>query len=340
MNNIISLIANLDYNNEIRSNPFVHILYSGNQNDLCQMLISVRQILNIFAQQNLQLEINNTKWNKDGITVAGGNFSLDTDDELNQLAHPLGLCLDDDQTIYIADSGNHRIVAWKSNSNTGQIVAGGNQEGSELNQLSWPTDVIIDKQNDSFIISDQINRRVMQWPRQNNTNGQIIISDIDCYGLAMDNDGYLYVSDTEKNEVKRWKIGEENGTVVAGGNENGNDLNQLNNPTFIFVDPDNSLYVSDSGNHRVIKWTKDAKEGIVVAGGKHMRISLKGLPNPRGVVVDQLGQIYVATGRGHVMGNLSKPLAEPTGLAFDQKGNLYVADSAFGRILKFEINNN
>ncbi|CAF3480113.1 unnamed protein product [Rotaria sp. Silwood1] len=58
MNNIISLIANLDYNNEIRSNPFVHILYSGNQNDLCQMLISVRQILNIFAQQNLQLEIN------------------------------------------------------------------------------------------------------------------------------------------------------------------------------------------------------------------------------------------------------------------------------------------
>ncbi|CAF5143590.1 unnamed protein product, partial [Rotaria sp. Silwood1] len=39
-------------------------------------------------------------------------------------------------------------------------------------------------------------------------------------------------------------------------------------------------------------------------------------------------------------GNLSKPLGEPTGLAFDQKGNLYVADSAFGRILKFEINNN
>ncbi|CAF4472792.1 unnamed protein product, partial [Adineta steineri] len=45
----------------------------------------------------------------------------------------------------------------------------------------------------------------------------------------MDKHGFLYVSDQEKNEVRRWKMGEYNneGIVVAGGNEKGTQLNQL-----------------------------------------------------------------------------------------------------------------
>ena len=34
----------------------------------------------------------------------------------------------------------------------------------------------------------------------------------------------------EKNEVRRWKIGETKGTIVAGGNGQGNQLNQLSYP--------------------------------------------------------------------------------------------------------------
>ena len=34
----------------------------------------------------------------------------------------------------------------------------------------------------------------------------------------MDNQGYLYVSDAEKEKVIRWKIGDTHGEVVAGGN--------------------------------------------------------------------------------------------------------------------------
>jgi hypothetical protein len=56
-----------------------------------------------------------------------------------------------------------------------------------MNQWNYPRDVIIDKENNSLIISDLGNRRVIRWSRQNNTkNGQIIIEDIDCYGLTMD----------------------------------------------------------------------------------------------------------------------------------------------------------
>jgi sugar lactone lactonase YvrE len=268
-----------------------------------------------------------------------------------QLYHPQGIFIDDHQNIFISDCKNHRIVEWNLNSTNAQIIAGGNE-----NQLKDPTDVIIDEENNFLIIADYGSRRVMRWPRQNNTNGQILISDIDCEGLTMDKNGSLYVSNSEKNEVRRWKRGDEEGTIVAGGNGKGNDLNQLNGPTFIFVDEDYSLFVSDNNNHRVMKWIKDAKEGIVVAGGNGQGHRLTQLADPRGVIVDQLSQIYVADSDNHrVMrwcegskegtivvggngeGQESNQLYCPVGLSFDEQGNLYVADCGNGRIQKFEV---
>ena len=82
----------------------------------------------------------------------------------------------------------------------------------------------------------------------------------------MDNDGYLYVSDSEKHEVRRWKVGEKDGTLVAGGNGRGNRFDQLNKPLNILVDEDQSVYVCDHGNYRVMKWLKGTREGSVVAG--------------------------------------------------------------------------
>lgn len=46
-------------------------------------------------------------WAKDGITVAGG-YRMGR--KLNQLDQPNGLYVNDDQTIYIADYFNHRIM--------------------------------------------------------------------------------------------------------------------------------------------------------------------------------------------------------------------------------------
>lgn len=41
----------------------------------------------------------------------------------------------------------------------------------------------------------------------------------------MDKNGYLYISNRMKDEVTRWKIGESNGILVAGGNGRGDCLN-------------------------------------------------------------------------------------------------------------------
>src|SRR5690242_5546050 len=89
------------------------------------------------------------KWAQNGITVVGGNGQ---GNELNQLDHPMVLYIDDEQTIYVGDSSNHRIVEWKYGAMCGQVVAGGNGRGNAANQLSNPEDVVVDKEKDSLII--------------------------------------------------------------------------------------------------------------------------------------------------------------------------------------------
>ncbi|CAF3656902.1 unnamed protein product [Rotaria sp. Silwood1] len=299
----------------------------------------------------------NARWQQNGLTIAGGNGQ---GSGTNQLSNPCGLFIDDDQqTTYIAEYGNHRIMEWKSGATSGQVVAGGNGAGSEAHQLSYSQDVIVDKETDSLIIADYANRRVVRWPRRNGKSGETIISNILCTGLTMDENGSLYVVDYGEHEVRRYRRGERQGTVVAGGNGSGNRLDQLHNPYHVFVDRDNSIYVSDLGNHRVMKWMKGAKQGIVVAGGEGQGNGLTQLANPRGVVVDQLGTVYVADSinarvirwpkgatKGSVIvggngeGGQANQLNQPVGLSFDRHGNLYVVDPGNSRVQKFNLTSN
>ncbi len=250
-------------------------------------------------------------------------------------------------------------MEWKRNTNSGRIVAGGNGEGNQNNQLNYPTKVIIDKENDSLIICDWGNGRVVRWPRRNGQSGETLISNIECRDLIMDNDGYLYASGIWKYEVRRWKMGETSGTIVAGGNEQGDRLDQLNHPYQIFIDEDHSVYVSDMDNHRVMKWVKGAKEGIVVAGGQGQGNSSRQLSFPHGIIVDQSGSVYVADERNHRVirwlkgakegtiivggngqGEQSNQFNYPVDLSFDRQNNLYVVDWNNHRVQKFDVNLN
>ncbi|UJR19810.1 hypothetical protein I4U23_022943 [Adineta vaga] len=287
--------------------------------------------------------------NQNAQTVAGGNRK---GYKLNQLDGPRGIFVDEQKNIYITDSLNHRIVQWKYNEKHGQILAGG---GDRIYKLNNPKDVVVDEFNHSVIIADCGNRRVVRWFNKNYQ--EILIENINCYGLAMDKFGFLYVSDCQKNEVRRWKIEEKEkvGTLVAGGKGNGDKLNQLSYPTYIFVDEEQSVYVSDTLNHRVMKWRKDAKEGIIVAGGNGEGNDLDQLFSPAGLFVDQRRQIYICDcANDRIMrwlegqeegaivvgengeGSQANQLYSPYGLSFDLEGNLYVADSENNRIQKFE----
>ncbi|CAM4905851.1 unnamed protein product [Rotaria socialis] len=297
----------------------------------------------------------NATWKQNGVTIAGGHGQGDA---TNQPCTPHGLFVDDDQTVVIADYGNHRIMQWKNGDTTnGQRVAGDKDEGNGLHQLGYPTDVLIDKETDSLIICDRGNQRVVRWPRRSGTTqGEILIDNIECYGLAMDEQRHLYVSDYRKHEVRRYQLGEKNDTLVAGGNDEGGGPNQLDEPGYLFVDRQQNVYVSDHWNRRVMKWPKGAKEGIVVAGDNDQRSAPTQLSFPNGIFVDTLGTLYVADSRsdrvmrwtqgakdgtvivgGNGRGEEANQLSNPDGLSFDRHGNLYVADCGNNRVQRFSI---
>ncbi|CAF2920446.1 unnamed protein product [Rotaria sp. Silwood2] len=295
----------------------------------------------------------NTKWIQDGTTVAGGK-RWGTD--LGSLNFPSGICVDDDETVYIADYSNNRVVEWKKGATSGKVVAGDGDQRNRADRLRHPKDVIFDKTSDSLIIADEGNRRVVRCPRQSDANMETIVSNIDPSDLAMDSDGNLYVCDFEKHEVKRWKIGDTDGTVVAGGNGKGVRLHQLSHPTCIFVDKDHSVYVSDWGGHRIVKWAKDAKKGVLIAGGDGFSRDPMALADPFGVFVDDLDTLYVADWKKHRIvrwlkgdtqasivvgedkdGNAPNQFCHPMDIAFDKHGNLYVSDYSNHRVQKFSI---
>jgi len=285
-----------------------------------------------------------SKWKHNGIIIGGHG----------KLINPCGMCITDDQTLYVADRGHHRIMEFKPNAWQGRVVIG----GRDLNQLHNPNDVVIDKETNSLIIADQGNRRILRWSLNENTQaGEVLIPNISCSNLAIDQEGSIYVSDNVKHEVRRWKKGEKEGIIVAGGNGQGRQLNQLNKPTYLFIDHEYSLYITDEENCRVMKWTKDAKQGIIVAGnGSASRNGMNPLSEPTGIYVDRFNQVYIADSHKNriirwcerekqgcivvnsdAKKNIRDHLNGLSSLIFDHDGNLYVNDNLNDRIIKFEM---
>ncbi|CAM4849321.1 unnamed protein product, partial [Rotaria magnacalcarata] len=275
---------------------------------------------------------------QNGVTIAGGKGKGGA---TNQLDSPLGLFVDDDQTVVIADRWNNRIMQWKNGDTTnGQVVAGGNAQGNGLNQLSSPIDVLIDKEIDCLIICDSGDQRIVRWSRRSGTTQGEVLIGTTCAGLVRDEQRYLYVCGARKHDVRRYQLGEKNGILVAGGNGKGDELNQLSYPTYLFVNGQQNVYVSDCGNHRVMKWTKGATED-----------------GPQGIFVNTLGALYVADSGNHrvmrwtqgdkkqgtviVCGNGygagANQFSNPVGLCFDRYVNLYVADQYTDRVQRFSI---
>ncbi|CAF0797453.1 unnamed protein product [Adineta ricciae] len=330
------------------SQPFITQISVFVSKNRLQSSANRRSISNI---QRSLIEQTGSKFRATGTVVAGGNGC---GNQLNQLNRPIGISIDSKKNIFIADCGNNRIVEWKCYTNVGEIIAGRNGYGNGTDQLNSPSDVIINEESRSIIIADRGNNRVIRSSLDRDKE-RVLIVNIDCYSIAMYKHQSLYVSDWNKNDVTRWKTGENHYKSITSRGELRREISQLNGPSFVFVDEDESVYVSDIQNHRVMKWNKNAREGIVVAGGNGNGINLNQLSYPRGLYISSCGEIYVADyGNNRVMrwregdlrgevvvggngeGNKLNQLFKPEGLAFDLDGNLYVADRDNHRIMRFD----
>ncbi|CAF1415626.1 unnamed protein product [Adineta ricciae] len=97
-----------------------------------------------------------------GTTVAGGN-GYGTG--LNQLKNPSGVCvLLKDQSVYVGDQDNHRVVKWVVNATQGSIVAGvTGVAGNTSSLLNTPGDCAFDPTETFLYVADYGNHRVQRF---------------------------------------------------------------------------------------------------------------------------------------------------------------------------------
>ncbi|CAF1478273.1 unnamed protein product [Rotaria magnacalcarata] len=97
---------------------------------------------------------------KEGIVVAGGQREGNA---LTQLSYPSGLFVDTLGTLYVADSGNHRVMRWtQGDKKQASVIVGGNGEGEEANQFNVPEGLSFD-QHGNLYVSDEYNHRVQRF---------------------------------------------------------------------------------------------------------------------------------------------------------------------------------
>ena len=247
----------------------------------------------------------------------------------NNLNVPTGLAVDSKGNLYVADSGNGRILRFPSpfaNFTPGTPMAVTESADLLLGQISFTTR-----------ITDPTSQ-TMGAP----------------YGLAFTSNGSLLASDLANNRVLFFPAtggtltSGEAATIVFGQSSMtsagpGSGLNQMSFPHHIAVDTDDRLYVADTNNHRVLIFNR----APTASNGSFAALTLtSGLSSPRGLDVNPAtGDIWVAdpgvnaavrfpnfnnligTGKFDPNATLTD-VVQPVALAEDNWGNLFVADLA------------
>ncbi|CAF1039890.1 unnamed protein product [Adineta steineri] len=145
-----------------------------------------------------------------GIIVCGSNGTRS-----DQFYSPFGLFVDtiNSNTIYVADTFNHRVQMWLQGATNGTTIAGQTSVcGSGLNQLCNPESVIVDT-NGYIYIADNTFCRIMRW-KIGSTSGTMIAGDSIFgslpnqlyypYNIKFDPNGALIIADTYNNRVQKF----------------------------------------------------------------------------------------------------------------------------------------
>ncbi|MBL8008948.1 MAG: hypothetical protein JNJ56_15630, partial [Ignavibacteria bacterium] len=73
-----------------------------------------------------------------------------------------GLFVDTLGTLYVADSGNHRVMCWTQGAQQGTVIVDENGEGDEANQFNRPVGLSFDRHGNLYVV-DNGNHRVQKF---------------------------------------------------------------------------------------------------------------------------------------------------------------------------------
>jgi sugar lactone lactonase YvrE len=266
-------------------------------------------------------------WKAQVLSIAGNGSPLFNDAPQPTQAgfsDPFGVVIGSDGTLYISDAGDSNRIRKLTREGTLLTVAG-EKEG----------------------FADGI-------PASFNTPS----------GLALDDEGNLYVADTGNNRIR--KVTTEGVVSTVAGNGSAGYVDgpassaEFNGPIGLAVDSQNSIYVADTYNDRIRKITADGfvttVAGSAGPGYRDGPASNSQFDTPCGIVIKADGTLIVAdTGNGKLrqispardvttLGVIfdADPnrnwLRSPVGVALTHDGFLYVTEHDRGTIVQIDPN--
>jgi len=165
-------------------------------------------------------------------------------------SYPIGVSVDGDGNVYVADSWNNRILKYNS---AGTFLA----VWDDPSQFYYPQGVAVDR-NDNVYVADTGNCRIQvfnsqgiyltQWGNEGSSNGQFKYPT----GVAVDSSGNVYVVDTGNNRIQ---VFDNQGTYLTQWGSQGSGNSQFKHPAGVAVDSCGNIYVADTGNTRIQKFS-------------------------------------------------------------------------------------
>ncbi|CAF1432096.1 unnamed protein product, partial [Didymodactylos carnosus] len=235
-----------------------------------------------------KFRLDNTPSSKTTPTVVASN-----------LVNPWGVYVTSD-AVYVSDTFNHQIKRYPTGANPatgGTVVAGGNGSGSAQNQLSYPYGLFVDCAGNIYI-ADSHNNRIVRWAPNAKTGCTVAGKPGGKAGNALtelnfpidvrfDNQGNMFVVDSNNYRVLKYVPGSSTGIVVAG---NGQKVNGFNTAIGFYVDACDTVYLG--ATRGVIKFPPGTNgTGIPVIESGYTG----------GIAVDNKGTLFIGSRGGNVV---------------------------------------
>lgn len=261
------------------------------------------------------------------------------------ISTPFGVAVSPDGSIYVSETGNHRIQRFAPDGTTTALWGAW---GLAPGQFIGPQGVVLDSDGNLLVVDSSVHRIqklaptgevLAVWGNQGVAAGQFQ----DPHTIALDSEGNILVTDGSNHRVQKLSP---DGRPIAQWGTRGDGPGQFQFPVSIAVDAQGNVLVGDR-THRIQKFSSSG-EWMATFGSPGDAPAQFRFPNA--IAVDAAGSIYVADSGNDRIQKLSPDgeplaawgsrgpdsgmLAAPNALAFDSAGNLYVSEGVNNRIQK------
>ena len=279
---------------------------------------------------------------------------------------PEGLAVDAFGDIFVADTGNGKVVAdCIATTTDNEDGTGGSTNNTfcpispyanAITQLSTgfvsPVAIALDGSQSLYVLDSSASGTPLTV-----VNGQFLTSELlvtatttfggaalkTPMGLALDGFTNIYIADTGNNRiVEAHQFGATQtdnivyvpSTTTFGGTA-------LSGPTGLAVDANENLYIADTGNNRIVEYSAAGVASVISTGTITLNspYSVKAYPSGELVVSDKTNGVVLVNGTSSSV--LSFGTAYTTtgakGVALDATGNIYLSNTTGNQVLELNV---